>query len=330
MSRKWRCLVLGGLVALGAGLHASAASGADVRMTRSEEYGGTRFDFRLRGRGFSYRCFVILPKEACRLNVLLTWNGLRVFPVILPPEPRPWVWYAPALRDRYPNRWHTWYFSRLLKAGVAVCGIDVGESWGNPKGRAAFSHFYKFVVKHWRFNCVPKACMLPECRGGLMVYNWAAENPGRVQCIGAIYPVCEITATPFFARIYGLASDEKLSLKALKDHFKSHNPMDRLKPLADAKIPILHLHGSLDKVVPALQHSAALARRYLKLGGTITVMIRRGERHEPSAMLFECKEFARFLIRQARRTRPSGRSWPITLPVRTDPKATLEKEKHKE
>lgn len=285
---RFLCFIL--LVLLAA---PQAILAADVRLKRSEQYGGARFDFRLRYRGTSNRCFVILPKKQAAAG-----------------SKTPWVWYAPVIRERYPNKWHGWFFTRLLSAGIAVCGIDIGESWGNPKGRADFSRFYDLVSQHKKFDLTPKACMFAESRGALMAYNWAVEHPKNIQCIAAIYPVCKITPTPFFARIYDLTKDEKQQVAELKTNFASHNPMDRLKPLADAKVPIMHLHGGEDKVVPAQSHSLELARRYTKLGGEITVMVRRGQRHEPSIAFFECGEFLDFLVAQAKAAQEDARKRP--------------------
>ena len=71
-----------------------------------------------------------LPGEAFKLN------GHDAF-VILPADAKsdiPWVWYAPTLRG-LPAKSEVWMFERFLKAGVAIAGIDVGESYGSPVGR---------------------------------------------------------------------------------------------------------------------------------------------------------------------------------------------------
>ena len=78
-------------------------------------------------------------------------------------------------------------FEQWLNSGFAIGGVDVGESYGNPAGRAAFTEFYRAVVN--RYGLSQKACLLPQSRGGLMLYNWAAEHPDWVQCIGGIYAV---------------------------------------------------------------------------------------------------------------------------------------------
>jgi len=282
-------------VAAPAATNGAAKPQPAVRMSRSKQYGCERLDFRVPET--RNRAFVVLPNKR--------------------PEkgPTPWVWFAPALRDargrvRYPNRWHDWLFSRLLGGGVAVCGVDVGESWGNPKGREEFSKFYEFVVK--QFGLSPKPRMFGQSRGGLMVLNWAADNPKKVQCIGAIYPVCKISVTPFFARVYNLGGRktpkatwnrlpeterEKLNEAELRKEFKRHNPLDRLAPLAEAGVPLLTLHGIEDKLVPLLAHSVELVRRYRRLGGDARLIVRQGQRHRPADVFFESEELLTFLLR---------------------------------
>ena len=114
-----------------------------------------------------------LPGEAFELD------GHDAF-VILPDDVQPdtpWVWYAPTLRN-LPSQAEVWMFERFLKAGVAVAGIDVGESYGSPTGRALYRAFYDHLVEARRFG--PKPVLLARSRGGLMLYNWAVENPQSV------------------------------------------------------------------------------------------------------------------------------------------------------
>lgn len=48
-------------------------------------------------------------------------------------QPTPWVWYAPTLAG-LPGPEEKWMFERFLDAGMGVAGIDVGESYGSPRG----------------------------------------------------------------------------------------------------------------------------------------------------------------------------------------------------
>ena len=82
-------------------------------------------------------------------------------------------------------------FEQFLANGIAIAGVDVGESYGNPKGRAIYSSFYQELVE--THGLAREVSLLARSRGGLMLYNWAAENPESVTCIAGIYPVCNLT-----------------------------------------------------------------------------------------------------------------------------------------
>ena len=123
----------------------------------------------------------------------------------------PWVWYAPTLRG-LPGEAEKWMFERFLKAGIAIAGIDVGESYGSPKGRAAYSALHKHLVE--KRGLVKQACLLARSRGGLMLYSWAAENPDKVRCITGIYPVCNIASYPGLPRASGAYELTAKQLKA--------------------------------------------------------------------------------------------------------------------
>jgi hypothetical protein len=44
---------------------------------------------------------------------------------------KPWVWYAPTLPG-LPGEAEKWMFEQFTEAGIAIAGIDVGESYGSP------------------------------------------------------------------------------------------------------------------------------------------------------------------------------------------------------
>src|SRR5262249_44238566 len=150
---------------------------------------------------------------------------------------KPWIWYAPTLGGNpIPNQWQ-WMFKQLLANGFAIGGVDVGESSGNPAGRKGYQEYYQHVVK--TYGLAPKACLLPQSRGGLMLYNWAAEHAECAQCIGGIFPVCNLEG---FSTLAVLASECGMTEADLRVQLREHNPIDRLDKLAQAKVPILHLH----------------------------------------------------------------------------------------
>ena len=80
-----------------------------------------------------------------------------------------------------------------------------------------------------------------------------------------------------------------------------HNPIDRLEPLQKRQVPIFHIHGSVDTVVPLEKNSGELAARYRKLGGDMTLQVIEGKGHDMWPGWFECKELVEFVIANARK-----------------------------
>jgi len=105
----------------------------------------------------------------------------------------PWVWYAPTLPG-LPGAEERWMFQKFLDVGIAVAGIDVGESFGNPRGRGIFTALHQGLVG--KRGLSKKPCLLARSRGGLMLYSWAVEHPSSVGCTAGIYPVCDLTSFP--------------------------------------------------------------------------------------------------------------------------------------
>lgn len=212
---------------------------------------------------------------------------------------KPWLWYAPSYWQGYPGKRMDWLFSRLLKQGFYICGTNVGDSFGSPQSRKIYSSFYQHVVKEYGLS--PKVCLLPQSRGGLMWYNWAAENPEKVECIGGIYPVCDLTSYPGLAataQAYGMAEAE------LSAQLAQHNPIERLAPLAKAKVPVLHVHGDSDSVVPLGKNSGELIKRYQALGGPGELVTITGKGHAEIAEFFENQRLLEFILQQGKGTPP--------------------------
>lgn len=223
--------------------------------------------------------------------------------VITPPKdkilsgtPIPWVFYAPTFANQLPSdRDEGWMMERWLDKGIAIAGIDVGESYGSPTGRKLYNALHEALVTQHGFD--EKACLLARSRGGLMLYCWAVENPQKVRCITAIYPVCDLTSYPGIQKAspaYGMTPDE------LEAQLEQHNPIPRLAPLAQARVPIFHIHGDQDKLVPFDANSNALAKAYRKLGGPIQLQTAKGQWHNMWRGFFECQDLVDFVIRHAR------------------------------
>ena len=127
-------------------------------------------------------------------------------------------------------------------------------------------------------------------RGGLIIYNWAAANPDKAACIYGDNPVCDFKSWPagrgkgkFHApswqaclKAYGFTEEQALEYK--------RNPIDTLEPLARAVVPILHVCGMADTVVPPPENTDIIEQRYKKLGGKIEVIRKPGKNHHPHSL----------------------------------------------
>ena len=210
-------------------------------------------------------------------------------------QPRPWVLFAPSL-PKSPNHHEEWMLRRLLEAGVSIAGIDVGESHGNPAGRAHYSALYRELTE--RRGMAPKAVLLGRSRGGLMTLCWAAENPEKVAAFAGIFPVCNLASWPGLAKAapaYGMTPEE------LQANLAAHNPIDRLAPLAAAKIPFFAIHGDADTLVPLDANSALVKSRYATLGGEMELIVPPGQGHTHWEGFFRCRELVEFVVKHGHR-----------------------------
>ena len=211
-----------------------------------------------------------------------------------PSKAAPWVWYAPTISGQ-PRPAHVWMFRQFLADGIAIAGIDIGESMGNPGGRTAYSAFHRLLTEEHGF--AKRATLIPQSRGGLMLYNWAAEHPESVACIAGIYTVCDMSSWPGLSRA---AAAYEMSEQQLAMVLPKHNPIDRLAPLARADVPILHIHGDSDTAVPVERNAGELSRRYRELGGRIELIVIPGKGHEEAPEFFQCQQVVDFVIKNAR------------------------------
>ena len=217
-----------------------------------------------------------------------------------PPEssrvdgPMPWVFYAPTFIRRLPGPEEDWMIERLHDRGIAIAGIDVGESYGSPKGRAAYEALYKKLTAERGY--AKKCVLLARSRGGLMLYNWAVEHPDSVAGVVGVYPVCNIESYPGVAKAAGAY---EMTAEQLQATLAQHNPIHRLAPLANAKVPILHIHGDQDRIVPLEKNSAQLASNYRKLGGPVEIDVIKGQGHNMWKGWFQSQKLTDFMIDRA-------------------------------
>ena len=226
---------------------------------KSQWNGYDRYDFAVDGRS----AIVVTPKRAA--------------------EGRPWIWRA-RFWGHEPQT-----DVALLGKGFHLVYMDVGELYGNAQAVAHWNAFYKLLTEKHGF--AKKVALEGMSRGGLYIFNWAAANPDKVACIYADAPVCDFKSWPGGkGKSKGSAGDWQL---VLKDYgFKTEaealaykgNPIDNLEPLAKAKIPLFHVCGADDDVVPVAENTAIVEERYKKLGGEITVILKPNCGHHPHSL----------------------------------------------
>ncbi len=195
----------------------------------------------------------------------------------IPLEGNPWVW-----RARFPG-WHTEMDSILVAEGFHLAFIDTKNKYGSPDAVAVWDRFYNYLLEHYNLN--RKVSLEGVSRGGLFVYNWAKKNPEKVNCIYAEAPVCDFKSWPGGK---GTGKGSATDWTRLMDEYGFENeeeamafvgnPIDNLEKLAENKIPVIHMIGLNDAVVPVDENTLKLVDRYVKLGGIATIVpCTRGE-----------------------------------------------------
>ena len=196
---------------------------------------------------------------------------------------RPWVWHGEFFGHKpAPD-------IALLERGLHVVYMSVPDMLGSPLAVAYWNVFHKELTD--RYGFAKKAALVGLSRGGLYCYNWAAANPDKVACIYADAPVCDFKSWPGgFGKGKRSANDWKsvLNLYGFRDTDEAKaytkNPVDNLAPLAAAKVPLLHVYGDADEVVPWDENTGVIAERYKKLGGDITLIAKPGLKHHPHGL----------------------------------------------
>ncbi|MEZ4828619.1 MAG: GDSL-type esterase/lipase family protein [Bacteroidia bacterium] len=222
-----------------------------------------------------------------------TWMGYErhTFPfegktsyVVIPKEVAtgtPWIWRA-RFWGHEPQT-----DLALLSQGFHVVYHDVSDMYGSPAAVKRWNRFYRYLTEKHGFS--PKAVLEGLSRGGLIIYNWAIANPDKVSCIYADAPVTDIRSWPG-GKMSGKGSPEDWE-KCLKAYDMTeaeameYTPIaERLKPLAEAGVPILHIVGDADDIVPVAENTAIVEKKYKELGGKIEVISKPGIGHHPHSL----------------------------------------------
>jgi pimeloyl-ACP methyl ester carboxylesterase len=140
----------------------------------------------------------------------------------------------------------------LLARGFYIVTGPVPYNADGPQ-RAHWDAVYRHLVSH---GFSRKPVMEGAGAAAGEAYAWAIENPDKVSCIYGENPV-------------------------LRSNLAKTQPLDNLAPLAKAGVPLLHVCGSLDPWLNT--QTRVVEKRYQELGGQITVIVKEGEEHYPTA-----------------------------------------------
>jgi lysophospholipase L1-like esterase len=250
----------------------SASAEAPFPGRKSNFHGFDQYNFELEGRG----CKVVVPKTVA--------------------DGKPWVWRA-QFWGHEPQ-----LDIALLKRGYHVAHAVCGNALGSPGAMEHWDDLFEYLRFEHLF--ADRAVLEGMSRGGLYVFNWAVRHPEKVACIYADNPVCDFKSWPGgkgagsgspndwqqCLNLYGLTEKEALAYKG--------NPIDNLKPLAEAGIPLIHVVGDADAVVPVAENTEIVEKRYRALGGTIKV-IHKPTGHHPHC-LKDPKPLVDFILKHNR------------------------------
>jgi pimeloyl-ACP methyl ester carboxylesterase/lysophospholipase L1-like esterase len=234
------------------------AAESKVEIKKSEWNGYERLDFVVDGRA----CLLVVPKKVA--------------------EERPWIW-----RTEFFGHEPQTDLS-LLAHGFHVAYMDVQNMYGAPVALDHMDRFYDYLLREFRLS--PKTVLEGFSRGGLFSLNWGARHPDRVACIYNDAPVCDFKSWPAgLGKAKGSPGDWQRCLELYKltaDEAKEYklNPVDNLASLAKAKVPLLHVCGAADDVVPMEENTRLVEQRYRALGGPITVIAKAGVSHHPHSL----------------------------------------------
>jgi lysophospholipase L1-like esterase len=194
----------------------------------------------------------------------------------------PWIWRARFWGHEPQTE------IALLERGFHVVYCDVADLFGNEEAVGRWNRFYSMVTAG---GLSDKVVLEGMSRGGLIIYNWAAENPDKVACIYADNPVLDIKSWPGgYGKSPVSINDWKLAKEAFElitDYevsvFKG-NPVDKVTQILSGGYPMLHVCGDADEAVPYDENTGLFEKKILEAGGSITVIHKPGVGHHPHSL----------------------------------------------
>jgi pimeloyl-ACP methyl ester carboxylesterase len=161
--------------------------------------------------------------------------------------------------------------------------------YGAPTALDHMDEFYSHLTAVHQLGSRP--VLEGFSRGALFALNWAARRPQKVACLYLDAPVCDFKSWPGgkgsapgsrqdwdqLKRAYGLTEEQALLYPG--------NPVDNLRPLVEAGVPIIAVYGEADVDLPPAENILLVQRRYAELGGEIAVLAKKAVGHHPHSLL---------------------------------------------
>ncbi|MFC5528064.1 GDSL-type esterase/lipase family protein [Cohnella yongneupensis] len=243
------------------------------RLRESEWRGCKRLDFMLGGR----EGLLVLPKTPAAGN--------------------PWIWRAEFF-DAFASA-----DEALLRQGWSIAYYRLSDMYGSPGAVERMRDFQRDMTE--TCGLADKTVLFGFSRGGLYSFNYAATYPEQVALLYLDAPAVDLRRWPgdksrdsFSAQAwlecltqYGLTEDTFADARV--------SPIDRVEPVAAAKIPILIVTGDQDEAVPMEQNALVLAERYRQLGGEVELIIKPGGKHHPHS-LSDPEPIVKFIVDRVR------------------------------
>jgi lysophospholipase L1-like esterase/pimeloyl-ACP methyl ester carboxylesterase len=206
--------------------------------------------------------------------------------VVTPKTPapnRPWVWHGEFFGHKpAPD-------IALLDKGYHIAYLKAPNLLGSPTAVRLWETFYTHLTQ--QHHLAAKPALVGLSRGGLYCYHWAIAHPDKVACLYADAPVCDFKSWPG-GKGKGKGDPTNWALVLKLWNFPDEatalawpgNPIDQLAPLAQHKIPLLHVFGDTDDVVPWEENTGLIHQRYTALGGPIDLIRKPGIGHHPHGL----------------------------------------------
>jgi alpha-beta hydrolase superfamily lysophospholipase len=194
----------------------------------------------------------------------------------------PWVWRA-RFWGHEPQT-----DIALLQQGFHIVYCDVVELLGNREAVTLWNDFYHLLNEAGLSN---KAVMEGMSRGGVYVFNWAAENPDNVAAVYVDNPF--LNMNPWIKWAFKTGSKDGLFLDFKKDYHiytdsaaqEFHNsPIDKVAEIVKGKYPILILCADADEIVSPLENTLLFEKEIKDLNGNVMVIHKPGFRHHPHSL----------------------------------------------